>query len=231
MKFNGFDHIQEDERNKDAIIALSLAKCNPPWNLIEEPTTIISGSGGVFELCPGCVLEGTTETSGFTYGGFFVQGTLEAAEVPTSGVYIVADVLSTEISEVFTATVGRVSRPNLVKVTLLQQIESLPETADYYEADENPPNRQTKEDAKRLILNVSPSGVLAGADVYAYYGDINISWEIQRKKIKLTIPAHGSNRPLSLYHGQMQGGRVTESDTEKNVTADRLRKWLDWFAA
>ena len=138
-------------------------------------------------------------------------------------------VAALSVDEVFSVPVGGLSKPNPTKENIIKQIQNIPANPDFYDADELPPDQGTKEDAKRLILGVSPSGLLAGADVYGYYGEVNVSWETQRKKLKLIISPHDSHREPSLYHGQMQEGRVKESEIESNVDSKILRTWLDWL--
>jgi hypothetical protein len=137
--------------------------------------------------------------------------------------------ISQSVDEIFAATAGELSKPNPTKENLIKQIQNIPSNPDFYEEDEQPPDQSTKDDAKRFILGVSPSGLLAGADVYGYYGEVNICWETRRKKLKLVIPPHNSHRQPTLYNGQMQGGRVIESDIESNVDSKILRRWLDWL--
>jgi len=121
------------------------------------------------------------------------------------------------------------SKPNPAKESLIKQIENIPSHRDFYDADETPPDQGTRNDARKIILGVSPSGVLAGADVYGYYGGVNICWETPRRKIKLVIPPHASGGQPTLYHGQMQDGSVMESDIEPNADSKLLRTWLDWL--
>ena len=121
------------------------------------------------------------------------------------------------------------SKPNPTKENLIKQIQNIPEDPDFYDAEERPPDSPTKDIAKKIILGVSPSGLLAGADVYGYYGAVNICWETQRKKLKLIIPPNDSQSQPSLYHGQMQDGGVKESDIEPAVDSKVLRQWLDWL--
>lgn len=133
------------------------------------------------------------------------------------------------VDEVFGVPGGGLSKPNPTKENLIKQIQNIPNNADFYDAEELPPDQPTKDIAKQIILGVSPSGLLAGADVYGYYGEVNVSWETQRKKLKLVIPPHNSHRQPSLYRGQMREGRVKESDIEPNVDSKILRQWLDWL--
>jgi len=140
----------------------------------------------------------------------------------------VALVTSQAVDELF-ATIGVSSKANPTKENLIKQIQNIPTNPDFYDADEQPPDEATKGDAKQIILGVIPSGLLAGADVYGYYREVNISWETQRRKLKLIVPPRETDRQPFLYHGQMQNGIVTKSNTEQNVTARTLRTWLDWL--
>jgi hypothetical protein len=235
MRFTGFDDVRDEENRYAGVIARSLRTGVAPWNVANDPVTDVStfGNGvyivGYVDPNDEALNSGLVNDLILTRGRcpFSLASNVQAINV---GAYATTAGAMFDFDEVFAATVGEVCKPNLAKESLVQQIENLSESAEYYESDENPPDLQTKEDAKRLVRSVAPSGLLAGGDVYAYYGDVNITWETQRKKLKLIVPSHQKNLQPSLYHGQMEDGRVTGSDTERNVTADRLRTWLDWFA-
>jgi hypothetical protein len=128
-----------------------------------------------------------------------------------------------------TSVSGQVKTPNPVKENIVKKIDGLSDNPDYYEDGEAPPNAGTKDDARNLILGLYPSGFLAGADVYPYFGAIHISWATSRKKVKLIIPPRDSNQHPSIYHGQMQNGRVVSSGIEPNATVKVLLRWLEWL--
>jgi hypothetical protein len=225
MRFNGFDNVHEEEERYAGIIAGSLRKTQ--WSVVHGPLTNISAFGGGQYVSVDPYVTFLTDVD----ADLILPATCRVSNVQViDPSFSVAAAITFDAADVFAAMTGVVCKPNLAKESIIQQIEQLPESADYYDSDENPPDRETKEDAKNLIRSISPSGLLAGGDVYAYYGDVNVTWETQRKKLKLIVPSHDRQARASLYHGQMEGGRVTTSDTEHNVTADRLRTWLDWFA-
>lgn len=154
-------------------------------------------------------------------------------ESPPQNVSLVTYILGTTALAVSSAeelfAAADFVKPNPAKESLIKQIENIPSHQDFYDEEENAPDQVTRNDARKIILGVSPSGVLAGADVYGYYGGVNICWETQRRKLKLVIPPHASGSQPTLYHGQMQDGSVRESDIEPNVDSRILRTWLDWL--
>jgi hypothetical protein len=117
----------------------------------------------------------------------------------------------------------------VAKEVLIKQIENIPTRPEFYDEDECPPDSKTREDAKNIILEITPSGLLAGADVYGYYGGVSIAWETQRRKVKLTIPPHQSQKRPTIYHGTMREGSVIDSRVEPDVDAAVLWTWLSWL--
>jgi hypothetical protein len=122
-----------------------------------------------------------------------------------------------------------INNPNPVKEALLRRIDAVSDDPELYEDGEPVPDPATKNIAKEMIRSIYPSGYLVGADVYAYYGAIHISWQTARKKVKLIVPASRRNVRPSIYHGQMQHGKVTKSATEADATSALLLRWLQWL--
>lgn len=110
---------------------------------------------------------------------------------------------------------------------LLQRIDAISNLGSYYETDEVPPDGLTRTDAKQIVSQIFPSNLLEGADVYGYYGEVNIVWERNGRKIKLIVPPHSENRSPSIYHGMMGNGRASESALEADASVDTLQSWLE----
>ncbi len=174
-----------------------------------------------------CLLADSLSASGHI-GNF-----AEAIAIPAPGCIVVDRSSHHGLLAYFTLSMasisGQVRNPNPVKENIVKKIDGLTDNPDLYEDGEQPPSPATKTDARNLIIGLHPSGVLAGADVYPYFGAIHINWETARKKVKLIVPPHGSGLHPSIYHGQMQGGKVTKSNMEGHVTSESLRLWLEWL--
>jgi hypothetical protein len=120
-------------------------------------------------------------------------------------------------------------RPNVIRETLIKQIDRLSDDPNSYEDGERPPDNATKDGAKQIIRDIYPTTLLSGADVYAYYGEINISWESQQRKVKLIIPPRDTHQPVVIYHGRIDRGRVVESVLEPAATPRIVAAWLTWL--
>jgi hypothetical protein len=162
-------------------------------------------------------------------GGFPAEGVMRLAPVCVINLSMPHTVTFASFDTSIASISGHVKNPNLVKENIIKRIDGLSEDQDLYEDGELPPSAFTKEDARNIILGLYPSGSLAGADVYPYFGSIHINWETSSKKVKLIVPPHDTNRHPSIYHGQMHKGKVTKSDIESDATSQLLRRWLEWL--
>ena len=129
----------------------------------------------------------------------------------------------------FTEFTATPPKTNILRETLIKQIDSLSDDPDAYEDGERAPDNATRDSAKQIIREVYPAHLLSGADVYAFYGEISVSWESQQRKVKLIVPPLNAGRPTAIYHGRMNQGKVVESALEPAATPKRLAAWLIWL--
>jgi hypothetical protein len=129
----------------------------------------------------------------------------------------------------FSTGVQLVYQPISASESVRNEIDKIPDSAEFYEDGEPAPDAATKDTAKNLLQLVTPPSLLAGADVYAYYGEVNVVWESARKKIKLIVPPHTSGKPVTLYEAVMENGKVEKHKLDENVTVELLQQSLFWI--
>jgi hypothetical protein len=111
---------------------------------------------------------------------------------------------------------------------VLDRIDRISAAASDYDEDETPPDPRTKTIARQLILNV-PGHLLAGADVFPYFGEVDITWQSGDKRVKLIVPPASTGASPSVYQGQMQQGRVGQPMLKQNATPRDLISSLLWL--
>jgi hypothetical protein len=174
----------------------------------------------MIRLC-GDFQEGAERTRAFT--------TSSAASAVALDLVFTASASGVQWSPIYSGSFN-VQNPFIAELDdLVTKINELTRDSNFYEDDEVSPSADTKALAKRLIYHASPPRLLSGADVYPYYGEINIVWENGGKKVKLIVPPRDSGRSPSLYRGQLRGDRVPEPLFDQNVSPENLRESLAWL--
>src|SRR5580700_2444599 len=116
--------------------------------------------------------------------------TFTVTDIPT------AHYLCEAVTE-FTATPPKT---NVIRGTLIKQIDRLSDDPSAYEEGERAPDDATRNSAKQIVRETYPTSLLSGADVYAFYGEINLSWGARQRKVKLIVPPQDTHQPAVIYH-------------------------------